>query len=769
MGWFRRNPEARMADGEVRDPKAATVQIQTVGRGQAMTPRLNADRAVSIGYLGNVVAYRCIEIIAQVVAGLPFRAGAARPDGVAGVAPYNEQARLARLLGPGGTAASGIPAATLWSWLVTQRVATGRAACEIEPLERGDGIAGLWPLTSARLDVHPTKGGARPFAYFEYGPWHDKRRLSVDEVFYTWEPHPDDYRQPKSALLAAQYDLSIALQSDRYREALLCNNEVPDTLFVIPEFPDVESEEAFKRQWRATHRGAENAGKAQFFTAEADAEGKLQEAVAVHRLGMSPKDSKLIEQHRESLQHIAIALGVPWSRLDASGRTFDNAKQEDLAFWQDTMLPLLSALEGDVNAQIAPRCGPEVGWFDLSNVDALRPSLSVGDAIQLYNVGLISDEEVRLRAGFAGPAPTPMPDDPPTEVVPDDDDPGAAGGAPAGAGGEGGRGRQGEGQAQGRPSQEGRVPGEVERRVTPEELKLRRDKFGKAHDAILNNYQPIWRRKFAVLFERQRDATIKRLTGPARGRKVVEGRASVGDLFDPAFWQAQTAEEARTLFDALATGAFTRVTDAFGISFDLEAEFARDFIEARVFDLSGRVTTTTYEAIRSALAEGVAEGEGIPDLARRIEEVFDDAVGNRAEVIARTEVNSAFNAATNLAGSTLPSDVAAARLWVAARDGRTRESHAAADGQVVPMSAPFQVGGASMFYPGDPSGPAKETVQCRCALAILTPAEAEEYFAAQAMAIAPPIPLERARVALALVEPGRFDEARFRAALEVAA
>jgi uncharacterized protein with gpF-like domain len=74
---------------------------------------------------------------------------------------------------------------------------------------------------------------------------------------------------------------------------------------------------------------------------------------------------------------------------------------------------------------------------------------------------------------------------------------------------------------------------------------------------------------------------------------------------------------------------------------------------------------------------------------------------------------------------TLGGDVVAGAEWIAARDSRTRPSHVSADGQVVQVGQPFQVGGAQLFYPGDPTGPADETIRCRCAVAFLTPEEME--------------------------------------------
>lgn len=47
-------------------------------------------------------------------------------------------------------------------------------------------------------------------------------------------------------------------------------------------------------------------------------------------------------------------------------------------------------------------------------------------------------------------------------------------------------------------------------------------------------------------------------------------------------------------------------------------------------------------------------------------------------------------------------------------DHRTRATHREADGQRVALGAPFRVGGFELAFPGDPSGPPQETIQCRC-------------------------------------------------------
>src|SRR5699024_7246093 len=63
------------------------------------------------------------------------------------------------------------------------------------------------------------------------------------------------------------------------------------------------------------------------------------------------------------------------------------------------------------------------------------------------------------------------------------------------------------------------------------------------------------------------------------------------------------------------------------------------------------------------------------------------------------------------------------KVWVATLDPRTRPTHFAADGQRVPLDGEFQIGDSLLTFPGDPNGPAREVVNCRCALVMLEPGD----------------------------------------------
>jgi len=131
-----------------------------------------------------------------------------------------------------------------------------------------------------------------------------------------------------------------------------------------------------------------------------------------------------------------------------------------------------------------------------------------------------------------------------------------------------------------------------------------------------------------------------------------------------------------------------------------------------------RVPEEVYALVAGQLATGINLGESIPALSSRVDTVL-SITGqarwqNRATVIARTETigalnagrSDAFTAVTEQTGDPLE------KFWLSTSDARTRTTHRLAEGQRVPVGQPFVVGGAELQFPGDPTGPPQEVIQC---------------------------------------------------------
>jgi hypothetical protein len=133
----------------------------------------------------------------------------------------------------------------------------------------------------------------------------------------------------------------------------------------------------------------------------------------------------------------------------------------------------------------------------------------------------------------------------------------------------------------------------------------------------------------------------------------------------------------------------------------------------------------TFDLVAGQIAAGVTLGEGMPELRDRVDEVLSTTKSarwkNRAVVIARTESLGALNGSRADAFQAFAEEGGEGmeRMWLSTIDSRTRPSHVLADGQRVGLTDPFIVGGFPLMFPGDPSGPAGEVIQCRCTTLLL--------------------------------------------------
>lgn len=137
-----------------------------------------------------------------------------------------------------------------------------------------------------------------------------------------------------------------------------------------------------------------------------------------------------------------------------------------------------------------------------------------------------------------------------------------------------------------------------------------------------------------------------------------------------------------------------------------------------------RIPEEVYNLIFAEITDGVNDGEGIRDIAARIERILDTTGSerwpDRAKTIAVTEVNRAANAGAYAAGLQAQRDegVPMVKRWLDSHDRRVREEHRAADGQEQPLTQPFIVGGFPLMMPGDPSAPPHLVIWCRCSMQI---------------------------------------------------
>lgn len=188
-------------------------------------------------------------------------------------------------------------------------------------------------------------------------------------------------------------------------------------------------------------------------------------------------------------------------------------------------------------------------------------------------------------------------------------------------------------------------------------------------------------------------------------------------------WVQQVTQDVTPgILGALRSGWRTVLRRPPGPSFD-SGQYVTDYLSTAVNRMSN-TPEQVYRQITDEIAQGVAAGESVPQLAARVQTVF-EVTGNpfwenRATVVARTEAQAAVNAGSLAGAGQQEIDTGRPMLktWQAtvSQPERTRPAHLKADGQEVPIRQPFTVGGEQLQYPGDPTGSAGNVIQCRCDL-----------------------------------------------------
>jgi SPP1 gp7 family putative phage head morphogenesis protein len=183
-------------------------------------------------------------------------------------------------------------------------------------------------------------------------------------------------------------------------------------------------------------------------------------------------------------------------------------------------------------------------------------------------------------------------------------------------------------------------------------------------------------------------------------------------LFPLSQEQLRLAELAKPLVEqAILAGAAFGSEGLDMLDFDVLNPLVGQAVAERVAFFSRRINEETAKALTSQIRQGLELGESIAQIADRIEEVYDQALGYRSLRIARTEALSASNKGALLS---YEAGGATEKRWVTAGDEHVRETHRRANGQVRGVHQKFEVGSAQLEHPGDPGGPAEEIINCRC-------------------------------------------------------
>jgi hypothetical protein len=314
-------------------------------------------------------------------------------------------------------------------------------------------------------------------------------------------------------------------------------------------------------------------------------------------LGFSPEQMDLATLHRVPEERICAVLGVPAAMVGLGvgleHSIYNNVRQAEEHFTERTLIPTWNSFAATLTMSLLPDFTSDSGVFlafDTSNVRALAEDEDALAArlVSLVAAGILTQDEARAALG--------------REALP----PGAL------------------------PSPVA-LPPAAASRSGPRLVQLTAGR--KAAEDLLHSYAdlraaslPDWEREILTFLRAQRGRAESRLRA---GAKTAHGLIPDGE----AILLGRTLAPLQL---ALLDDTLPLVIAELGVAFQLDDPATREFLHACGINITS-ITNTTREAVRNALLEGQAAGEGIPDLAMRLRTL--PAFGSlRAQTVARTEL-----------------------------------------------------------------------------------------------------------------------------------
>ena len=367
MGWKNALTKVFTRSPEMKSSNAAPLLVQFGLHRPRFTPR-QYDRLADEGYQKNVIAYRCIRLISQNAAAVPW----VLYKGKGTDRMRLEDHPLLTLLDHPNPTQGG---AELFEAVFGFFLIAGNSYLETVGPENGLPLE-LWTLRPDRMRVVPGAQGI-PESY-RYAVGGKSVDFAVDsmtgraKILHIKSFHPLDDWYGMSPLEAAAVSIDQHNDAAKWNASLLQTGGRPSGALVYkPAHPDSsdtmteEQRQVLKSEMEQYFSGAENAGRPLV----------LEGGLDWKEMSLSPKDMDWLAGKDVSAREIALAFNVPAQLIGIDGSlTFSNFEQARLSFFEDAVLPLLDHVKDEFNNWLTPQFGDDlVLEYDADKIDALAP------------------------------------------------------------------------------------------------------------------------------------------------------------------------------------------------------------------------------------------------------------------------------------------------------------------------------------------------------------------------------------------------------------
>ena len=335
-------------------------------------------------FMRNPVAYRCIRMIAEAAAAVPWLAYEGRND----IVDHPARALLAR---PNNRQSGPDFLEALYGHLQL----SGNAY--VEPLLLGDALRELHLLRPDRVSVVEGRDGW--ITAYDHRAGGVTRRLPAEgpglSLLHLKLFHPLDDHGGMSPLSAAGAAVDLHNAATAWNKALLDNSARPSGALVYQPKEggnlSADQYQRLKEELEAGYAGAVNAGRPLL----------LEGGLDWKTMALSPKDMDFIEARNAAARDIALGLGVPPMLIGIPGdNTYDNYQEANRAFYRLTVLPLVARTAASFSAWLSDAYGDTLRLEpDLDGVAGLASEREALWA-RVGAAAFLSDDEKREAVGY---------------------------------------------------------------------------------------------------------------------------------------------------------------------------------------------------------------------------------------------------------------------------------------------------------------------------------------------------------------------------------
>jgi HK97 family phage portal protein len=521
----------------------------------------------------------------------------------------------------------------------------------------------IWPMHPALTKIVATKQG-EVLGYVMRTPGGEPVAFTADEVLHFPLPNPTNDLYGESPLELVLEEAGIDLQALRSNKAIFQNGMSPSAVLLMDETAKAEDAKVMTDMLKQSHTGASNQHKVMALSKTRDFKPWT----------MTNRDLEYLKLRDLATSKVTTAYRLPKVLL-GHHNAGDYATTKFLI--RDTYAhvyrPMQRLIESIITERLIHRFSPELR-FELIKPDASDPDDIRKDQMAAKDKGILTADEVRSDAFGKDPLEEETEAPAKDEQKPDTDAGDTAEDAPATA-------------------------KAITKALSKDDATVLADSREREMEALAQAIEP----SLVAFFTAQEQRFQSLLTEDVLKSSVakdVDDYAALLDESENTFLHA-------LLFGLLVSSLESGLTAAqlqIGITLSLEQAnpIVQQYLQTDALQHVKGINQTTRERLRTELNEGIGNGEGMPQLKQRVSQVFTEAKGYRAQMIARTETAQAYSYANEQALEA--TGVVSEYQWLTAQDER-----------VCPICGPLH-GERRKTGQQYSSGlkPAFAHIQCRC-------------------------------------------------------